>query len=457
MVCEGCTQRRRAAERAHYSPISFFLSPSSFLLFSHLCAMNSINTDVCILGAGPGGAAAALFLAKEGIPCVIVDKAIFPRDKVCGDALSGKVVEILNRYDRKLVERLSNDSIQLNCWGVTFVAPNLEELSIPFRNKPKDPEKAREIAPGFISKRVDFDNFMVEELKKHGSIQLIQGVDIDKFERKEGGFSLQDKDGNHHIQAKLVIDASGAHSQFAKKIGGLEVEKEHHCAGLRWYYEGVEGMKEGNYIELHFLKDFLPGYFWIFPLANGQCNVGVGMRSDYVSKKRINLKQELQDIIQKYPQLRERFKNAKPVDDIRGYGLPLGSKQRKISGDNYMLVGDAASLIDPFTGEGIGNAILSGYTAAQQAKTAIEGKDFSSAGLKDYDLAIYRRLGGELKLSYRMQRLVKYPWLFNFVVRKANRNKTLRETIMVMFEDIDLRDRLRKPSFYFKLLFSGKN
>ena len=56
-----------------------------------------------------------------------------------------------------------------------------------------------------------------------------------------------------------------------------------------------------------------------------------------------------------------------------------------------------------------------------------------------------------------MQKLVKYPWLFNFVVRKANRNKVLRETIMVMFEDIDIRDQLRKPSFYFKLLFSGKN
>ncbi len=419
--------------------------------------MQQITTDICILGAGPGGAAAALFLAKEGIPCVIADKAVFPRDKVCGDALSGKVVEILNRYDRSLVERLSRDSMQLNCWGVTFVAPNLEELSIPFRNKPKAPEKAREIAPGFIAKRIDFDHFLVNELKQQPTVQLLEGVEIDRFERTGEGFLCTSKDGQTTIRCRLVIDGSGAHSQFAKKIGGLEVEKEHHCAGLRWYYTGVTGIKEGNYIELHFLKDFLPGYFWIFPLPNGLCNVGVGMRSDYVSKKRINLKTELQDIIQRYPQLRERFRDAKPVDDIRGYGLPLGSKKRKLSGDHYMLIGDAASLIDPFTGEGIGNAILSGYTAAQQAKTALGTGDLSAAGLKGYDEAIYRRLGGELNLSYRMQKLVRYPWLFNFVVRKANRNKTLRETIMVMFEDIDLRDRLRRPSFYFKLLFSGKN
>ena len=416
-----------------------------------------LNTDVLILGAGPGGAATALFLAKENIPCIVVDKAVFPRDKICGDALSGKVVEILNRYDRSFVEKLSLDPIQLNCWGVTFVAPNLEELSIPFRNKPKKTDEKREIAPGFITKRYDFDHFMVKEVKKHDGVNLMEGVEIDQFVKTPEGFTCSDKSGNYIIHAKLVIDGSGAHSQFAKKIGKLEVEKEHHCAGLRVYYKGVTGIKEGNYIELHFLKDFLPGYFWIFPLADGQCNVGVGMRSDYVGKKRINLKTELNNIIQKYPQLSERFKNAEPVDDIRGYGLPLGSKKRAISGDNYMLIGDAASLIDPFTGEGIGNAILSGYTAAQQAKEAIESKNFSGTALKKYDEAIYRRLGDELSLSYRMQKLVKYPWLFNFVVRKANRNKVLRETIMVMFEDIDIRDRLRKPSFYFKLLFSGKN
>ena len=416
-----------------------------------------LNTDVLILGAGPGGAATALFLAKENIPCIVVDKAVFPRDKICGDALSGKVVEILNRYDRSFVEKLSLDPIQLNCWGVTFVAPNLEELSIPFRNKPKKTDEKREIAPGFITKRYDFDHFMVKEVKKHAGVNLMEGVEIDQFVKTPEGFTCSDKSGNYIIHAKLVIDGSGAHSQFAKKIGKLEVEKEHHCAGLHVYYKGVTGIKEGNYIELHFLKDFLPGYFWIFPLADGQCNVGVGMRSDYVGKKRINLKTELNNIIQKYPQLSERFKNAEPVDDIRGYGLPLGSKKRAISGDNYMLIGDAASLIDPFTGEGIGNAILSGYTAAQQAKEAIESKNFSGTALKKYDEAIYRRLGDELSLSYRMQKLVKYPWLFNFVVRKANRNKVLRETIMVMFEDIDIRDRLRKPSFYFKLLFSGKN
>lgn len=416
--------------------------------------MQTIYTDVFILGAGPGGATAALFLAKENISCVIADKAVFPRDKICGDALSGKVVEIFNRLDTNIIEKLSLEPIQLNCWGVEFVAPNMESLMIPFKVNHKKNNEERATAPGFIAKRIDFDNFLIEEVKKHSSIQLHEGLEISQVERIKDGFTLTSKNKAYTFHAKLVIDASGAHSQFAQETGKITVDRKHYCAAIRAYYKNVSGMKEGNYIELHFLKDFLPGYFWIFPLPNGEANIGLGMRSDYVSKKKIDLKKMLPEVIEKYPQLKERFKNAEPVDKIKGYGLPLGSKKRNLSGDNYLLVGDAASLIDPFTGEGIGNAVVSGMCAALQAKQCIEKNNFSANFLKQYDETIYRRLWDELKLSYRMQQLVNYQWLFNFVVRKANRNKVLRETISVMFEDVDLREKLRKPSFYFQLLFS---
>ncbi|MFZ1611035.1 MAG: FAD-dependent monooxygenase, partial [Chitinophagales bacterium] len=81
-----------------------------------------LKTDVLVLGAGPGGAATALFLAKENISCIVIDKATFPRDKICGDALSGKVVEVFNRLDKNIIPQLSINSKTLDCWGVTFVA-----------------------------------------------------------------------------------------------------------------------------------------------------------------------------------------------------------------------------------------------------------------------------------------------------------------------------------------------
>jgi geranylgeranyl reductase family protein len=416
--------------------------------------MQEIQTDVLILGAGPGGAATALFLAKENIPCVILDKAVFPRDKICGDALSGKVVEVLNRYDSELIKTVSVHPMQLNCWGVEFVAPGLESLMIPFQTDKRKNNAERIQAPGFVAKRVDFDNFLVEQVKKQEAIRLFEGMEAAVYEKTESGFKVSTKNNTHTFFTKLVIDASGAHSQFAQQFGSMQVDRKHYCAGIRAYYKNVTGMKEGNYIELHFLKDFLPGYFWIFPLPGGEANVGLGMRSDYVSKKKIDLKKKLPEVIEKYPQLKERFRHAEQIDKTRGYGLPLGSKKRPLSGDHFMLVGDAASLIDPFTGEGIGNAVVSGMCAALHAKEAVSQNDFSSNFLKQYDDTIYRRLWAELKLSHRMQKLVNYQWLFNFVVKKANHNKVLRETISVMFEDINLREKLRKPSFYFQLLFS---
>ncbi|MFN3939864.1 MAG: NAD(P)/FAD-dependent oxidoreductase, partial [Chitinophagales bacterium] len=387
------------------------------------------------------------------IPCILIDKATFPRDKICGDALSGKVVEVLNRLDRNIIPQLSMDKNTLDCWGVTFVAPNLEELSIPFKMDYAS-NKDRQLAPGFISKRIDFDNFLVDLVKQKQTIQLIEGNGIASFEKTKSGYTLYTADKKYAIHTRLVIAADGAHSQFAKQEGGIIVERNHYCAGVRAYYKNVSGINEGNFIELHFLKDFLPGYFWIFPLADNTFNIGLGMRSDVVSKRKINLKQKLTEVIDKYPSLKERFALYEIIDDVNGYGLPLGSKKRKISGDHYMLVGDAASLIDPFTGEGIGNAVMSGMCAAAQAQLCLSANNFSAACMQEYDTVVYRRLWHELKLSYQMQRLVNYPWLFNFVVRKANTNKVLRETISVMFEDIDLREKLRSPAFYFQLLFS---
>ncbi|MEI7803192.1 MAG: NAD(P)/FAD-dependent oxidoreductase, partial [Bacteroidota bacterium] len=291
--------------------------------------------------------------------------------------------------------------------------------------------------------------------KKQPLIQLIENTSLKYFKKVNGEWLIGLNENEILFSTKLLIVADGAHSAFAREFGGIEMEPEHYCAGIRAYYKGVTAMDEENFIELHFLDELLPGYFWIFPLPNGQANVGIGIRSDIVSKRKANLKKLLPELIEKYPTLKERFKNAQLVDEIRGYGLPLGSKKRDISGDGYLLVGDAGSLIDPFTGEGIGNAMLSGMVAAEVAEKAIRVNDFSKSQLKEYDVTVYRKLWNELSLSKRLQNLSKHGWLFNFVVNKASRNKTVQETISCMFNDLDIRSQLRKPSFYFKLLFGS--
>ncbi len=410
-----------------------------------------IQTDVCIIGAGPGGSVTALFLAKKGISCVLVDKTKFPRDKICGDALSGKSVEILRKLDEEIIDELNLSPIQTGSWGVKFVAPNLKHIRIPFK---KDFNKQQR-PPGFIAKRIDFDNFLIEKVKQNSSIQLLEETEIKNFIPENDGWILSDESGEKTIHTKLVIAADGAHSAFAKQIGKIQVEQSHYCAGIRAYYKGVTEMDKDNFIELHFIKEFLPGYFWIFPLPNGMANVGVGMRSDFVSRKKVNLKKQMLEMIEHYPSLKKRFQHAKLEGEIKGFGLPLGSKKRKISGERFMLIGDAASLIDPFTGEGIGNAMMSGMIAAEVAEKSLNENGFSAASMSVYDEKVYKRLWSELRLSKQMQELVKYPWLFNMVVNKANKSKLLQETITCMFEDMDMREQLSKPSFYFKLLFTN--
>ena len=400
---------------------------------------------VTIIGAGPAGCTAALALSKRGIPVLLLDQSTFPRDKVCGDALSGKVVLTLNRIDPVLSADLRHQDFAQGSYGVEFFAPNGKSLKLPFR-KEADPTAA----PGFITRRMDFDHWLFRQVECAPGVNVRTGVRIEKFRREGTSWILGDSTGANEFQTDLVIAADGAQSRFSRTVGGIRVEDEHYCAGLRVYYTGVKDLDPMGFIELHFLPDFLPGYFWIFPLKNGAANVGVGLRSDVVARKRINLKQKMEQIIREHPVLSKRFSEAVPEGPVRGYGLPLGSKRRSISGDGYILLGDAGSLIDPFTGEGIGNAMISGLKAAEVVASC-QG-NYSAERMKAYDEAVYKRLWPELNLSKRMQELVRFPWLFNLVVNKASRSAELRDTIACMFEDIDLRGRLKDPRFYWRVL-----
>ncbi|HEY0976258.1 MAG TPA: geranylgeranyl reductase family protein [Flavobacteriales bacterium] len=410
-----------------------------------------MTTDVCILGAGPGGSSAAIALAKQGVRATLIDKAVFPRDKVCGDALSGKVMRSLERLDPALAMVLRKDARQLPSWGVTFTAPNRRSLRVPFTR-----ETGQGQAPGAIMPRLDFDALLFERAKAAPGITTLQGTTAKKSTRNADGWSIEltRTDGSRSVlQCRLLIAADGANSPFARHVAGLSMEPQHHCAGVRAYYTGVTGLDPEGFIELIFLKELLPGYLWIFPLPDGRANVGLGMRSDVVKRRRMDLKAEMARLLNEHPDLKERFANARIEGGIQGMGLPLGSKRRALSGAGYLLVGDAGHLIDPFTGEGISHAMISGVHAAEVAADALRRNDLSASALRAYDQRVWKRLGKELSTSTTLQRLAQRPWLFDLVVNKATRNPMLADTISCMFNDLDLRERLRKPSFYFKLLF----
>ncbi|MEZ4789662.1 MAG: geranylgeranyl reductase family protein [Flavobacteriales bacterium] len=407
---------------------------------------NALRTDVCILGGGPGGSSAAIQLARHGVEAVLVDQAHFPRDKVCGDALSGKVMRTLERLDPRLAAQVKTEASGLPSWGVTFVAPSGRALRVPFSRTTGLGE-----APGVIMPRLRFDDMLFQHVRGLHGITVIEGVAAKDFDHASGYWHIGLSNGRT-VNARIVIDASGANSTFARKVAGLPMEPKHHAAGVRAYFSGVHDLDPEGFIELIFLKDLLPGYLWVFPLPDGRANVGLGLRSDVVRDRRVDLRTLLTELVSSHPQLQARFAHANMEGRVQGMGLPLASKRHSLSGEGYLLVGDAGHLIDPFTGEGISHAMISGVHAADVAHEMIGGGDLSAGAAKRYDQRVWKRLGKELAISTRLQRMANQAWLFDLVVDRANRNPALADTISSMFTDMELRERLKKPGFYMDLL-----
>lgn len=408
--------------------------------------MKEVIYDVVVIGAGPAGCVCAHQLRDKNLKVALIDKAIFPRDKICGDALSADVLNQLNIIDATIFENFIQQKTKIASNGVRFFAPDGAKLDIDFKN-PKHHDAA-----GFVMKRIDFDNFLFEQIKDAKHISIFQNEKITKV--SDDGEIITIIGKNETYKTKLVIGADGANSIINRQLAKNKLDKNNHCAGLRQYYENVSGFHEKNHIELHFYKDVLPGYFWIFPLSENRANVGLGMLSSEVSRKNINLKEKLKDIIENHPNIKERFKSAKALEEIQGFGLPIGSKKKPLSGNRFLLLGDAANLIDPFTGEGIGNAIRSGRVAAEHIENAFKQNRFDAAFNKNYDKIIYKKMWNELRLGHSLQKLLRYPWLFNFLVKKANKNEAIQQLLTSMLDNVDLKKELVKPRFYFRLLFN---
>lgn len=411
-----------------------------------------IETTILIVGAGPAGTTTSFFLSKNKINHYIIDKAEFPRDKTCGDALSGKVMSILKKMDVGFELELKADKQNfIDSWGVKFASPNGKFINVPFRST----KRTGDLPPGYISKRFNFDNYLFEKLNRDFATVKTDLKVIDIYRDKNKVIVHTENEIEKLIFcADLVIGADGAQSVIAKKLGNLYFDDNFYSAGVRCYFKNISDLHPENYIELLFLKNINPGYLWIFPLPNNEANVGLGIPKMYLNENNRQLKMVMFDIIKNDPTLSKRFKNAELISDVKGWGLPLGKVGRPISGERFLLVGDAAQLIDPFTGEGIGNAMLSGMIAAETAKEAVNQGYFSAEFLKKYDQIIYSKIGDELKLSDRLQKLSSKTWLFNFIINKANKSASFRELLTYMFENIDVRAKLSSPIFYLKLLFN---
>ena len=397
--------------------------------------------DVIIVGAGPSGSVCANFLGREGHKVLLVDKAKFPRDKTCGDACSGKSIAVLRELG--ILPEIKKAAHGVNN-GVIFSSPKGTVLEIRTDNQ-----------DGFVCRREVLDNIIFKAAKKYvETLEEFTVTDLIKDGEQVVGIVGTNKSGKEmKINANIVVGADGAMSTIAQKLGMFEVDPNHHCLAVRGYYDGVTGMKD--VIELHFTKTAIPGYFWIFPYEDGTANVGLGMLTKDVKSKNVNLKELMEKEITQNPSFKERFQNARLISEIKGWSLPLGSKIRKhIAGKGWLLLGDTASLIDPFSGEGMGNAMTSGKIAFRTISRALRLGAYSEKILGEYEQEIHNELKKELEMSYMLQRLGKNEFLLNLVIDKAARNPEIRKELTTMIVSEEAKKSFSSPMFYLKLLFS---
>ena len=307
---------------------------------------------------------------------------------------------------------------------------------------------------GYVHRRIDFDKYIFESaVKICKNFKIFKVTDLIIENGCVKGIKGTNEQGQpEEIRAKVVLAADGANSTVAAKFGLNKNPLEHSIVAIRAYYKNVDDLTDR--IEIHLVERVIPGYFWIFPMPNKGANVGLGMVVEDMNKKKLNLQDAMLKEIAENPLFKDRFKNAtlETPPGIRGWSLPVGSYRRKSYGNGFMLLGDAASLIDPLSGEGVGNAMISGKLSAQITMEALEKNDFSEKFLKKYDTELWAVVGPEMKLNYKLQKIAKrFPGLVDKLLEKAAKDPEFKKKLEKHVPYTANRDALLKEDFLSEL------
>jgi flavin-dependent dehydrogenase len=335
-----------------------------------------------------------------------------------------------------------------------MVSPNGKRVEVPF---PKTP--GMDFA-GYTVERKNVDDLFFRKALGHANITTVQNFTVTGLERApsgavcgvSGALTSQKERKGMRFLGRVVVGADGAASVVSRLASQSVQPMQHVYSAVRGYWSGISGLSEN--IELYFIDGVLPGYLWIFPMAEGRANVGLGiLSSDLKGKHPMTI---LNEAISGNPALAPRFQNAKPEGKPGGWAIPIGSYRKPNTGDGWLLVGDAASLVDPFSGEGVGNALASGKYAAMAINSAIGGRGgadaLPAASLGAYEASVSDFLRPDMANSHRLQRLSRFRFLLNLFIGKAADKPEIRQMMIDMLGSAEEKQKVVSPLFYLKLL-----
>jgi geranylgeranyl reductase family protein len=325
------------------------------------------DADVIVVGAGPGGSAAAHALAQAGLDVLLLEKTGFPREKVCGDGLTPRAVKSLVQLGIDTSE--SNGFLRNR--GLRIIGGGMR-LELPW------PELASYPDYGLVRPRLDFDELLARAAQKAGArLQEhtnVTGPLLDAADRVVG---VRAKVGPEKTEvlyrAPLVIAADGNSARLALSMGIERREDRPMGVAVRRYFESPrhdDDMLE-SWLELRGEDgSLLPGYGWVFGVGDGTSNVGLGILNTTNAWQKTDYK----DLLARWTRTMPgewQFDEEHATGPVRGGALPMGFNRTPHYSRGVLLVGDAGGAVNPFNGEGIAYAMESGLLAAEVAVQAL--------------------------------------------------------------------------------------
>lgn len=391
--------------------------------------MNS--TDVAIIGAGPAGSIAAQRLAKEGVRVALIDRASFPRDKSCGDGVGSRGLDVLERSG-------------LGEWAGQFLAPQVLTMSPPDGTLLTLYPDVENHCFGRTIPRMLLDDALVQSAVKAGA-SLHENTRVEGVEIEEQG--VQVHSNGTRFSARMLILADGSHAPITRKLGLIQDRPDLYA--IRQYVQGDADSKKT--IEFHFQPWIIPGYTWIFPMNDSRANIGTGTFT-YRLKQNVDLRDFLARFLTEQRANGGRLANSQEDGVVKGHPLRTRLGNSHLYAKNTLVIGDAAGLVNPLSGEGISSGMESGEMAAKHILAMLKDGGFSQPHYEAYRREVLATFLPDWRAARFFRQVLKSPWLLNRVFRKMSKDhERALHFVYLLLNYLPQRDFL-KPGMLLKLL-----
>ena len=385
--------------------------------------------DVLIIGAGPSGSNAAISYKNlnPNLKVGLIDKSIFPRDKSCGDAIGPGVISALKRFNNQHILDNEPQVVSTTLYGPENIG--IQNYIPEVKNK--------EDSIVYVIPRIDLDNRILN-LAKDLDVDVFEGYSFVSFEKdSDNKLVVEIKNGDNitKLGAKILVGADGANSRVRKQLNVNTNSDWHKAIAIRAYIDSP------NYLEIFKERTLMfeinvsaeKGYAWAFPSKVNLLNIGIGVPLNIFKKEKLDINVLLQDFI---TQLTNRGVVVENMRDEKSYLLPFASSRPKFKNDiNVALIGDASSMINPMSGEGIFYGMEAGYLLAKNTYNLIDSSDLTK-GIANYEKAFSKRFRKHYLSCALARLLLQSPFMTKRLLKVAsNDQNTIDFVVELLFDE----------------------